>query len=261
MTYNVLASALIKPQSYPRSSEESLDPQLRVPALVQRIQELEADVLCLQEVDAEILAALRETLEPLGYEHRYLARAATQPDGCATFARGLTGHTWHELRYSDADRGQSDSGHVALTLDCSLAGRRVVIANTHLKWDPPGVPAAAQWGARQMSELLKSLEALQAEGTVVCGDFNSVARDEVVRLLRIARFKEAFDGERDTTFTVVTNQKPRKIDYIFHSMRLRSRPHALTQLTDRSTLPSADEPSDHLPVVVDLDWAVGGRKS
>jgi len=95
---------------------------------------------------------------------------------------------------------------------------------------------------------------------VVCGDFNAVARDDVVRQLRQASYREAFDGEKDSVFTVVTGKKPRKIDYLFYSPKLKARPHPMGHLHAETTLPSDAEPSDHIPLIVEVDWAAGGRK-
>lgn len=258
VSYNVLAPAFLKPDAYPASSTESLDPELRTPALVRRLQKLDADILCLQEVEAEVFEQLTQALE--GYQGRFLQRDAGHPDGCATLVRGIADPTWHELKFNDGGRGQADSGHVALTLECTMDDRRLAVANTHLKWDPPGVAAGAQWAARQMKQLIDTLKTINTEGTVVAGDFNAVARDEVVRLLRQAAFREAFDGERDSVYTIVTGKKPRKIDYLFHSARLRARPHRMGSLNAETVLPSEDEPSDHIPLVVDFEWVAGGRQ-
>lgn len=229
-------------------------------AVVRRIQKLDADVLCLQEVEAPVYERLTLELEPMGYQGRFLSREPGNSDGCATLVRGVDEPGWHELRFSDGGPGQPNSGHVALTLEFPLGGRRLAVANTHLKWDPPGVTVASQWAARQMAELIGFLKALGSEGTVVAGDFNVVSRDDVVRQLRQAGFKEAFDGERDSVFTVVTGKKPRKIDYLFYSPKLRARPHPMGHLRPETVLPCEEEPSDHIPLVVEIEWLVSGRQ-
>src|SRR5262249_45986520 len=51
-TYNVLATAYIKPEWYAGVPPELLKPSWRVPALVRQVESLDADLLCLQEVEA-----------------------------------------------------------------------------------------------------------------------------------------------------------------------------------------------------------------
>jgi len=65
-TYNVLATAYLGKGDYSAVPAELLDPAWRVPALVRHVAGLKADVLCLQEVEAEVFEALTAELEPLG---------------------------------------------------------------------------------------------------------------------------------------------------------------------------------------------------
>jgi mRNA deadenylase 3'-5' endonuclease subunit Ccr4 len=50
-TYNVLATAYIKPAWYPQSPKELLDPRHRIPALVEHLVQLRAESLVLPAVD------------------------------------------------------------------------------------------------------------------------------------------------------------------------------------------------------------------
>ena len=58
-TWNILATAYIRPAWYPRTPRNILDPLWRVPALVRYAQEMGMDILCLQEVEVEVFDALR----------------------------------------------------------------------------------------------------------------------------------------------------------------------------------------------------------
>src|SRR5688572_6528119 len=84
-TYNVLATAYIKPEWYPGVSDHLLRAETRVPALVRHVEALGADVLCLQEVEPDVFAALGDRLGPLGYAGYYQQKGRNRPDGCATF--------------------------------------------------------------------------------------------------------------------------------------------------------------------------------
>lgn len=236
-SYNVLATAYIKPEYYPDADEAILNRSARHPALVQRVLGLSADVYCLQEVDAEVLASLQEWMP--GYTCRYLPKGRGRPDGCATLIHGLEVVDWREVVYSDR------SGHVALILETNFAGRRLALANTHVKWDPSGTPLGERHGYLQILDLLQTLCDMDCDEWIVCGDFNVTPRDELVRCLREAGLNEAFDG-LDRPYTFVSKGKARKIDYIFHSAGLEASPEALPRV---SALPSEHEPSDHLPLV------------
>src|SRR5262245_10241733 len=87
ITYNLLATAYIKPAWYAGVAAELLWPERRVPAVVQHIESLNADLLCLQEVEAKVFTTLNQRLKPLGYHGRYERKGKGKPDGCAAFFR------------------------------------------------------------------------------------------------------------------------------------------------------------------------------
>ena len=66
-TWNILATAYIRREFYPKTPRHVLDPAWRVPALVCRAAALAVDILCLQEVEALAFAALQEGLAGAGY--------------------------------------------------------------------------------------------------------------------------------------------------------------------------------------------------
>src|SRR6188768_1730960 len=80
-SYNVLASAYIQRAWYRRTPALVLDPAWRVPALVQRICKLNADLFCLQEVEPETFVALRTFLGERGYGGEYARKLAGRPEG------------------------------------------------------------------------------------------------------------------------------------------------------------------------------------
>ena len=86
-TYNILASAYIQRARYPRSPAMVLTPAWRIPALLQQISTLEADILCLQEVEPETLAAINSRLGSRGHASCYARKGGDSPEGCSTFYR------------------------------------------------------------------------------------------------------------------------------------------------------------------------------
>jgi len=220
-TWNVLCDAYVEPEYFPHTPAAILDPDRRRAALLDRIRSLDVDILCLQEVDAGLAAAIRA----VGLDGRYAPKGGGKPDGCATVSR-LPVRSERTLAYADG------SGHVALFVE--LDG--VTVANTHLKWDPEGTR-----GARQIAELLEG----RPERFIVCGDFNAEAASETVSLCLAAGLRDACPAGGATSNA---NGRAKRIDYLFHSLDLRAAPALLPRIADDTPLPSESEPSDHLAV-------------
>jgi mRNA deadenylase 3'-5' endonuclease subunit Ccr4 len=255
-TWNILATAYIRPSFYPNTPRQILDPAWRIPALVLHAQGLGADILCLQEVEAEVFAALQAGLAGLGYIGTYARKGGNRPDGCATFFRSdcFTLATDTRTAYSDGG-GLANSGHIAQFLRLDRQGKRLDVVNTHLKWDPPDTPPERQWAYRQICQVLDVLrpEAASSTGQIVCGDFNVLPQSDVVEALRRAGFDYAHRECRGIC-TCNSNGQPKLIDYLFYSGSLRATPLLPASIDAGTPLPSADQPSDHLPLIAQFDW-------
>jgi endonuclease/exonuclease/phosphatase family metal-dependent hydrolase len=171
------------------------------------------------------------------------------PDGCATFFRTDRCHLLAERRLLYADGlGGANSGHVGQVQTIEVAGVRLDLVNTHLKWDPPGTPRDRQWGYRQASLALSALPAPTPSGIqVICGDFNVTTDSPVIRLLTSA----GFDYVRPPgpgIYTCNSSREAKLIDYLFFRGAVRVEPVALPVIDGETPLPSASEPSDHLPL-------------
>jgi mRNA deadenylase 3'-5' endonuclease subunit Ccr4 len=256
-SYNILAQAYILPDRYPGVPPAFLDAEYRKSALMRHIAALNADVICLQETEREMFDALQSHLHSRGYEGTFAQKTA-RVDGCATFVRTdvLPLHAIRSHAYSDGGNKRSASGHVALATTLRWQDRLVAVANTHLKWDPPGTGADEQWGYRQITQLLaqRSLLAPDATAWVICGDFNVTSNSEVADALRQAGLLDAY-REREYMRTCNTNNRARRIDFLFHTPELTARPFPLRAITDETTLPSSDEPSDHLAIMAWFDYS------
>jgi len=245
-TWNILATAYIRPEFYPRTAPEWLDPAWRVPALVARGVALDVDVLCLQEVEPNVFGALETAL--VGYAGSY-SQKAKRPDGCATFARR------GRFQQTGVARIPLPFGHVAHLLRLEHDGRHLTIVNTHLKWDPPGTARDHQWGYRQISRVAEALraESPAPSAAIVCGDFNVLPDSDVVELL----VTDGYDYAHRNTAGVRTcnsNGEAKLIDYLFYSESLRAEPRLPVPIDGQTPLPSPDQPSDHLPLVAQFDW-------
>jgi mRNA deadenylase 3'-5' endonuclease subunit Ccr4 len=251
VTWNILATAYIRPSFYPNTPPRCLDPAWRIPALVDRAKAMRADVLCLQEVEASVFEALRTALLPLDYDS-VLAMKEGKPDGCALFVRSACFELVESRRIVYADgAGAADSGHIGQLAVVGGDGARLAILNTHLRWDPPGTPRENKLGLRQAREILEVLgsEPVAAHAQIVCGDLNVRPESDVVATFRAAGFSEAHAALPDV-HSCNSNGEAKLIDYVFSRGALRATPRSPPTITAATPLPSDDEPSDHLALEV-----------
>ena len=257
-SYNVLASAYIKPEWYPLTNPAFLDAGWRIPALVRHVCSFATDIICLQEIDRPTFAAFEACLSPRGYTAHYAAKTRGQPDGCATFFREdrLAGRAIDVIGYSDGDTLRDDTGHIALIVILEHAGRSLGIANTHLKWDSPAAPLEKHRGARQVRELLRMSETMvpRCDGWIMCGDFNATPSSPIVAMLRQAGLRYAHESDQRAR-TCNSNANAKLIDYLFHSPGLLATPIGSPRLDDETPLPSLEQPSDHLAIMAEFHWA------
>ncbi|MCC6554158.1 MAG: endonuclease/exonuclease/phosphatase family protein [Polyangiaceae bacterium] len=245
VSYNILADAYLRPEYFPHTPPEILDPARRRAAMIERLVSLSADVYCLQEVEEPMYRALAAALP--GHERRFAQKSGKKVDGCATFWRGLSLASERTLRYAD------ETGHVALLLTLEdAAGRRLGVANTHLKWEPLDAPPESRVALGQVRQLLGALDPGGGVEWIACGDFNATPDSGILREAALAGLRDPFEG-RDA-FTANSNGRAKRIDYLLHTAALTCRPLDPPTIADDTPLPSSSEPSDHLPVRGDIDW-------
>lgn len=250
VTYNLLAQSFAHPDRYPLSCPEALDPTRRHALLLDRIEALDADLLCLQEVEPAVHADLRLRLQAT--HDGVLVQRDRRPDGVAVYARrarfGWAGHD--VLHFAAQRRGDDD---LALSVRLTLDDQPIHVACTHLAWQPESTPQAEHVGHRQMLELLGHRDATAPDATwIFAGDFNALSQSIVLAAARQRGMDESCRTQRPWD-TCAINGRPRKLDYLLYTTgRLDPHPGRLPKLSRESVLPSRTEPSDHLPLSVDF---------
>src|SRR5262245_40891467 len=156
VTYNVLADCHTQPEKYPGVPAEYLEAGQRLPKLVRQVVGLGADVLCLQEVDAEVFGAIASRLQPQGYTDLFAPKTHGPQEGVAVFVRNaaFAPRNAHVIQYRDATADQPGTGHNALLTLLEQAGRLLYLVNTHLKYDKPDVSADRRRGLIEVRQLL-----------------------------------------------------------------------------------------------------------
>src|SRR5690349_21647625 len=116
VSYNILANAYINPEWYTHIDPNVLRWDARQLALVERLIRINADVICLQEVEEDAFTLLESSLGAKGYAGIYAKKAHGKPDGCATFYRPsvLPFASSETIYYHDELQKTPSSGHLAL---------------------------------------------------------------------------------------------------------------------------------------------------
>lgn len=245
-SYNFLADAYIKPEHYPMVAPEDFVAANRHPRLDARVESLGTDVICGQEVDYTTFKRLDDRLRQRGYRGRWAHRGGGKSDGCATFVRA----PWMmkaSLVIDFDDGPRKPSNRVALVAIVARGPHLCAIGNVHFEWHPPDAPEDQQHGLHQARQLLTQL---QGQGrAVMCGDFNAEHGSALLSSFEAHSFK---DAHAPTQATFISNGRPRKIDFLMHSSDLEAVASPTTLLTAGTALPSAIEPSDHIPLIAEF---------
>jgi endonuclease/exonuclease/phosphatase family metal-dependent hydrolase len=256
-SYNVLADSYVKPKWYPNVDPEILRWDRRKFALAERITRLDADIVCLQEAEADLYDLIERNLVASGYSCVYAKKGNGKPDGCAIFFRqeGLRFAGADTLYYHDGRGGVPDSGHLALIASFEGEWGAIKVAATHLRWGQDNKPPESHVGYWQIRELMD--ERFKADQTayawIVCGDLNAQAGSPVIKELVSAGLVDAYAGREQATCN--PNGRAKRIDYIFHTPGLKAEPAKIMQIDDLTPLPSAAEPSDHLAIMATFEKA------
>jgi mRNA deadenylase 3'-5' endonuclease subunit Ccr4 len=257
LTYNVLADGYIRREWYPYTPEAWLDPRQRHPALAEHVAALDAGIVCLQEVEAPMYAAIGERLSRASYAGELALKGHGKPDGCATFWRGAEFElvSCRRLEYSDGAGARSASGHIAQLTVLRAGPHLLGIANTHLKFDPPSALRARRYALAQIAELVNACAATHpaCAAWIICGDFNLTPQDPVVATLRAAGYQFAHDTHPQTP-TAAPNRRPKMIDYLFHTSSLAATPIMPPAIDGQTPMPGPGHPSDHLALAARFDW-------
>ncbi|CAB3374546.1 Hypothetical predicted protein [Cloeon dipterum] len=182
MSYNVLAQELLHQHGYlyKQNHPDSLHWSGRFSRFIREIHYLKPDILCLQEVQEDHFDSFFKTaLANLGYVGTYKQRTGDKCDGCAMFWQESKLKLLEQTTVEFYQPGVSvlDKDNIALVSRLQLAGRQVVVATTHLVYNPK----RSDIRLAQVQLLLAELDRVShciVEGTaqhhpvVLTGDFN-----------------------------------------------------------------------------------------
>jgi endonuclease/exonuclease/phosphatase family metal-dependent hydrolase len=200
VSWNLLAPEYADPAKYPWASAAHLSWEARAPRIVERIGELDADAVALQEVPLARWDALYAELQPLGYD----AELQTLSRGSARRGHPVANAVLLKSDRLRCVRAESRSRALITVLAARTAGAAaasaaaappLVLANVHLE----AGAEKAKTRFNQLRSLLKRVQLLRAAGEpfdalpaaaplplVLAGDFNFDRSSPLHRLLAAA---------------------------------------------------------------------------
>jgi endonuclease/exonuclease/phosphatase family metal-dependent hydrolase len=254
VSYNILAIAYTKPNYFPYASQEVLSWEFRYKNLVRELTELNADVLCLQEVD--MYEQLRDALHPLGYSSVFLQRTGRRKDGCATFYKSFKLTLVKEtlLCFNDFCTEELRQDNVALFLQLQKKdGESLFIGNTHLYYKDERVKR------QQASDIVREAKKLSDTNVLICGDYNTSENSFVYNYMHEQGLQSLY---HQNEIKSVANSicpytsfggRPLDLDYIFASPDVVPKTIQVMRLPDkRLALPNHYHSSDHVPIAVTI---------
>ncbi len=254
VTWNILAQSFVQPKRYPKTPPEVLEADTRIPKILGRLKEINADVYCLQEVEPGMAENIQTSLGGSDVFLMHYAQRHGHADGCALYVRRSAAEVSHlaVMRYA-AGRGQSDRLAVAGALRLKNGDhKRFGIASTHLDWQRDQTPPEQHLGRLQLVEFFEGYRALVpgCDAWLIAGDFNATSQSCVLTEAQRQGWYLGAKTQRPWDTTNI-NGRCRKIDYILYSTpELTPAPEPLAPLSKHQLLPTLQEPSDHLPLVI-----------
>lgn len=204
LTYNVLSEIYTNSQAYPYCPKWGLAWTYRRLNLLREITQYDADILCLQECQAD---HFEEHFSPyftrMGYNGIFKAKTRESMgrrgkiDGCATFYRKSMFHMRESstVEYNSIAHSRTQAqrtlnrclkGNVGLilVLDAVDGSGPIIVANTHLFWDPELTDVKLFQVDAFLQELEMQAQRLGADVPIIVGgDFNSEPISSVYDLL------------------------------------------------------------------------------
>lgn len=235
-SYNALADAWLGNGDYSHAPRDLLLPRARIPYHLKLIDGLQADVIGLQEVEWPLVSALKATGK---WQTFWSQKEGGDPDGCLMLVRQgivVKDGVHHTKAYTDG------SGHIMQ----SIVVEDATIANTHIEFAKEDDPNHS--GVFQTKELLEWVEEEQSPRSVILADCNGRPNGRVRALFKEAGFNNVCGNEP----TALINQMPAALDVIaVKGVRAKRIKTAFKP----KGIPSIKCPSDHIPVMADIEIA------
>ncbi|XP_071161788.1 protein angel homolog 2-like isoform X2 [Mytilus edulis] len=196
MSYNILAQNLLEDNKYlyRESPQQVLDWKYRSEKLLQEIQALNAEILCLQEVNKQHYTVFLEPkLKQLGYNGVYVKRTGDKLDGCATFYKRekFTLEQSVSVPYYKSNYSLLDRDNVGLVVKLRPHKHpyseedSICVANTHLLFNPRRGDIKLGQAMCLLAEIDKVAKTNRNHRcqVLMCGDFNATPFSDLYKFM------------------------------------------------------------------------------
>uniref|UniRef100_A0A8C5PCK7 Angel homolog 2 n=1 Tax=Leptobrachium leishanense TaxID=445787 RepID=A0A8C5PCK7_9ANUR len=195
LSYNILSQDLLEDNSqlYNHCRRNVLFWSYRLPNILKEIKEMNADILCLQEVQEDHYKnQIKPSLEAFGYHCEFKSRTGSKPDGCAICFRAskfvLTLVKPVEYFRRNMMLLDRDNVGLILLLQPRVDGEAptICVANTHLLYNPRRGDIKLAQLAILLAEIsrVSLLKDSSVCPIILCGDFNSVPGSPLYSFIR-----------------------------------------------------------------------------
>jgi endonuclease/exonuclease/phosphatase family metal-dependent hydrolase len=219
MQWNTLARSLCNQESFPMADPNALDWSRRFALMMEQINTVNPDILCLQEVDQfETFQSALPGYKGVFYKKQNVTnldgvnatKGADTRHGGAVFLRSdIVVHDYEFFRLGN------NSTQVAIWMEVEVRGATFAVICTHLKAKPENEAIRV----RQCEVLLKAL-LWRPLPVVICGDFNDIVGSKPIELMS-KTFISAYDQHHPKPFNTTSKKREtvvtRAIDYIWTS--------------------------------------------
>lgn len=241
MCWNVLADSLATSPfegtvPFPYLDQGYLEWSYRLPLILQEIDKVNPDLLCLMELDH--FEELKTALAPKGYIGYWQPKIGSQ-DGVAIFWRN------YKLLESKSIRLSKDRSQVAVAVLLQAENPFLVVA-THLK----AREEYAEVRLAQTEALLKFAQQYQVP-QIICGDFNDLPKSQMAEYFYQQKFVNAVPLAWTAWQKRANREEQKAIDYIWiHPTEFEIVQTSTKEIS--GPLPTKEFPSDHVYLVATL---------
>ncbi len=278
MSYNLLSPRYLWSKVFGYLDQRYLGWEYRRALIDRTIAQFGCDIMCFQELQQCAYEQYRARFPLAGYDSVYMRKRAPthwgaepleQMDGVGIFynASRFEHVATRHIDFSAYAGGCAPAlaarvrPRNTVAVMCQLYDRRaqraLYVANTHLYWSPQ-YNDVKLFHTKVLWELLAQFSDAGA-AVVLCGDFNSTPQSAVCQLLRARGALNAYDGG-GLAFSTYTRSFTAVLDHIWHTAALApdrvlgAVSAAYLARADVVGFPNRDFPSDHLPLVAQLNY-------
>jgi endonuclease/exonuclease/phosphatase family metal-dependent hydrolase len=244
-TWNILNPQYAKPERYANSTLLWLDWKGgRRDRLLNLTPGFGSQIYCLQESTQDAAEAVLDAL-PRRYKLVWRPRKPHWDDGCATLYDG------ERLEALLVTTQQIDPSHILLSILFKDLRSDAIFwcCNTHIAWETRNQNLMALLPRLDSINLACEKRYIHPHALILCGDFNAERDEEWYRAVPLAHFVDPWEGAHGFTFSNGL-QRNKWIDYVLVHGNIKPVTQRIELAGLCTTLPSAQVPSDHLPLTL-----------